>query len=66
MNVLEGRKRRIILTQTRQMKMSFNFGAQKEIKFFVITLYTIDIIASYTKKEIFLWFVTLALVTDLV
>lgn len=48
------------------MKMSFNFGAQKEIKFFVITLYTIDIIASYTKKEIFLWFVTLALVTDLV
>lgn len=48
------------------MKMSFYFGTQKEVKFFVITLCTIDIIASYKQKEIFLWFVTLALVTDFV
>lgn len=54
MNVLEGKEKDIILRQTKQMKMSFYFGAQKEIKLFLSILCAVDIIACYMKKEIFL------------
>ena len=46
-------------------KNAFLLWVTKEVKFFLSTLYAVDIIASSMKKKIFLWFVALAVVTDL-